>query len=91
MVQGWHGVAMTALLIFISTFVLVFALGFQSLNVNNGHFKAAFFTSFGIALSNLILLKTVPQADWLEITAYLTSGPFAIVASMWAHRKWLRK
>lgn len=82
---------MTALIIFGSTFVLVFALGFQSLNVNNGHYKAAFFTSFAIALSNLVLFKTVPQAGLMEIAAYLTFGPFAIVASMWAHRKWVRK
>ncbi len=82
---------MTALIIFVSTFVMVFGLGFQSLNVNNGHYKAAFLTSFVISVSNLILLKTVPQADWLEIAAYTTSGPFAIVFSMWAHRKWVRK
>jgi hypothetical protein len=82
---------MTALIIFGSTFILVFALGFQSLNVNNGHYKAAFFTSFAIALSNLILLKTVPQANWLEIAAYLTSGPFAIITSMWAHKRLVKQ
>lgn len=76
---------MTAILIFISTFVLVFALGFQSLNVNNGHYEAAFLTSFAIAASNLILFKTVPQAGALEIGAYLIAGPFAIVSSMWLH------
>lgn len=82
---------MTALLIFCSTFILVFALGFQSLNVNNGHYKAAFFTSFAIAASNIVLFKTVPQANWIEIAAYLTSGPLAIVSSMWAHSKWMKK
>lgn len=81
---------MTAALIFISTFVLVFALGFQSLNVNNGHYKMAFFTSIAIGVSNLILLKTVPQANLLEIVAYLTSGPFAIISSMWAHSKFVK-
>lgn len=81
----------TAAIIFASTFILVFALGFQSLNVNNGHYKAAFLTSFAIAVSNLVLFKTVPQADWLQIAAYLLAGPFAIVASMWAHRKWLKR
>ena len=79
---------MTAMLIFISTFTLVFALGFQSLNVNNGHYKAAFFTSFAIGLANLILFKTVPQAGFFEIGAYLLAGPFAIVASMKAHGWW---
>lgn len=81
---------MTALLIFSSTFILVFALGFQSLNVNNGHYKAAFLTSFAIAASNLILFKTIPQAGWLEISAYLAAGPLAIVASMWAHKRFIR-
>lgn len=51
---------MTALLIFGSTFVLVF-------------------------------FKTVPQAGVLEIGAYLLAGPFAIVASMVVHKKWMRK
>lgn len=81
----------TALLIFASTFTLVFALGFQSLNVNNGHYKAAFFTSFAIGVANLVLFKTVPQADALEIASYLLAGPFAITASMWAHDKWRNK
>lgn len=81
---------MTALLIFGSTFVLVFALGFQSLNVNKGHRWAAFYTSFAIAASNLILFKTVPQAGAFEIGAYLLAGPFAIVASMAVHDKWMK-
>lgn len=81
---------MSALLIFASTFVLVFALGFQSLNVNNGHYKAAFLTSFAIAASNLILFKTIPQADWLEIAAYLAAGPLAIIASMWSHKRLIK-
>jgi ABC-type Fe3+ transport system permease subunit len=82
---------MTALLIFISTFILVFALGFQSLNVNNGHKAAAFFTSFFISGSNLVLFKTVPQAGVLEIGAYLLAGPLAIVCSMCAHERWMNK
>lgn len=78
---------MIALAIFASTFVLVFALGFQSLNVNNGHFRAAFLTSFAISGSNLVLFKTLPQADVLQIAAYLLGGPLGIVASMWTHKR----
>lgn len=81
---------MTALLIFGSTFVLVFALGFQSLNVNNGHKWAAFFTSYAISVSNLLILKTVPDAGIFEIAAYINAGPFAIVASMVLHAKWIK-
>jgi hypothetical protein len=82
---------MIAAAIFASTFALVFALGFQSLNVNGGHYRAAFVTSFAIGVSNLILFKTVPQADAVQVAAYLMGGPFGIVASMWAHGRWMRR
>lgn len=39
---------MTALALLASTFGLVFALGLQSLNVNGGHMRLAFLTSFAI-------------------------------------------
>lgn len=78
-----------AALIFISTFISVFALGFQSLNVNGGHYRAAFLNSFLIGLGNLAILKLVPDANALEIAAYLLAGPFGIVASMWAHGRTL--
>lgn len=81
---------MTALIIFFATFVVVFALGFQSLNVNQGHHKAAFLNSLVIGLSNLVILKMVPDTSaLLEILAYLFGGPFGIVASMWVHRRTL--
>lgn len=82
---------MTALIVFISTFVAVFALGFQSLNVNNGHYKAAFMTSFAIGSGNLMILKFVPDGDLVSMAAYLLAGPLAIVASMWVHKRTLGK
>ncbi|WP_025040992.1 hypothetical protein [Nitrosospira briensis] len=83
---------MTALIIFAATFVVVFALGFQSLNVNQGHHKAAFINSLIIGASNLVILKMIPaSSSLLEIAAYLMGGPFGIVASMWVHRRTLGK
>lgn len=79
---------MNELLLFASTFITVFALGLQSLNVNRGHRLAAFFTSFLIGLGNLGVLKLVPSAGWSEVAAYLAGGPFGIVCSMYAH-PWL--
>lgn len=81
---------MTASMLFLSTFLLVFFLGLQSLNVNNGHRLAAFFTSFGIGLSNLMLFKLAPDASGPEIAAFLLGGPFGIVASMKAHPTMVR-
>lgn len=78
---------MTALALFLSTLLLVFFLGLQSLNVNSGRFVAAFFTSFGIGAANLALFKLAPDAGGVEIAAYLSGGPVGIVASMWAHRR----
>lgn len=76
-----------AALLFISTLVLVFALGFQSLNVNGGHYRAAAFTSFAIGTTQLVLYKLVPTASLVEIMAYLLGGPIGIVASMLVHRR----
>jgi hypothetical protein len=79
---------MTALLLFASTFITVFGLGFQSLNVNNGHHRAAFLTSFMISTGNLVILKLVPDTNsMLEICAYMLGGPFGIVASMVIHKR----
>ncbi len=80
---------MTELALFASTFLLVFALGLQSLNVNGGFYWWAFFTSFVIGASNLVLFKLAPDANVTECVAYLTGGPFGIVASMWTHRRWI--
>ena len=75
-----------------STFVLVFFLGLQSLNVNRGRYLAAFVTSFGIGISNLVLYKLAPEASGTEIAAFLIGGPFGIVASMYAHNHfWSKK
>lgn len=81
---------MTALALFASTFVLVFALGLQSLNVNGRHYVAAFFTSFLIGGGNLVLFKLAPDATGMEIAAFLLGGPFGIIAAIAAH-PWLVK
>ena len=80
---------MTELILFCSTFISVFALGFQSLNVNHGHYVAAFFTSFLIGASTLALYKLAPNACGTEIAAYLSGGTLGIVAAMKFHQ-WFR-
>lgn len=82
---------MILLALFASTFVVVFALGAQSLLVNNGRYVAAFGNSFVIGTCNLMLLKLGPQAtDW-EIAAFLIGGPLGIVSAMWLLRHLHRK
>jgi hypothetical protein len=82
---------MTELILFASSFSLVFALGFQSLNVNNGHYKAAFLTSFFIGMSNIAVLKLAPNATAPQIAAYLAGGPLGIICAMRAFEIMRRK
>ena len=81
---------MTEFILFVSTYGLVFALGLQSLNVNNGHYYLAALTSLGIGGGQMILYKLAPDANWSEITAYLIGGPFGITSAMWAHPRLAR-
>ncbi len=76
---------MTELTLFASTFVLVFALGAQSLNVNGNHYIAAAITSFAIGSMQMVLFKLAPDATPSEIAAFLLGGPFGITASMAVH------
>lgn len=82
---------MTELALFASCFVSVFALGFQSQNVNQGHYVAAFMTSFAIGGGHLILYRLMPEANTSQIVAYLMGGPFGITASMIVHRRWMQR
>jgi len=81
----------TPVFVFAATFATVFALGFQSLNVNNGHYLAAALTSFVIGGSHIVLYKALPDGDLLACAAYLLAGPLAIVSSMLAHNRWMRR
>lgn len=79
----------SALLCFASTFVAVFALGLQSLNVNQGHYWAAAGTSLMIGTSTIALYKFIPGANWIsaETICYLAGGVSGITSSMWFHRR----
>lgn len=82
---------MTPLLLFAITFVLVFLLGIQQLNVQFGQRAQAFVTSLAIAWLQLWLLKIMPQpTSWLDNTGYLLGGPFGILAAMRWH-PWLSR
>lgn len=77
---------MTELAIFASTFFAVFALGVQSLNVNQGHYLAAVVTSVAISSGHIALYKYMPQANLWQLLAYYLGGITGITSSMWFHR-----
>lgn len=79
---------MNTITLFGSTFILVFALGLQSLMVNRGHFIGAFLNSLLISIAQLLLLKLGPGATGMEIAGYILGGPFGIVSAMHVFERW---
>jgi hypothetical protein len=75
-----------ALLVFVGTWLSVFTLGLQSLNVNQGHYLAAAVTSLGIGAGHVLLYRYMPSANWGELAGYFIGGVTGITASMWFHR-----
>lgn len=82
---------MNALYLFASTFIVVFALGAQSLLVNNGYYTGAFVNSLVIGSCNMVLLKLGPDASTSQQIAFIAGGPFGIVSAMWVLRHLHRK
>lgn len=71
---------MTYALLFASSFLTVFALGFQQQNVTGQHYVAAMLTSFVIGIGQLGILHLVPNTtDLMMVAAFLLGGPLGIV------------
>lgn len=81
---------MTLLLLFSSSFSIVFLLGFQSQLVRDKHVLASFITSLLIGTFQLILYKTAPNSDLLESVVFILGGAFGISSSIYAHNYWLK-
>ena len=81
---------MAALILFVGTFVLVFALGMQSLMVNRGHYVGAFVNSLVISAAQLVVLKIGPDAGCGEIVGYMLGGPLGILCAMHVFRRLIK-
>jgi len=79
------------LIVFVSQFLMVFLLGFQTQNVIRGFYFQAAFTSFLLGLSGWVTITIVSKfhvTDFLTVLffAYIVAGPLAIVSAMKLHR-----
>jgi hypothetical protein len=72
---------------FLSTFVSVFALGLQSLNVNQRMYVAAALTSVAISSGHIWLYKVMPTATGWDVGGYYLGGIAGITASIWFHAR----
>ena len=82
---------MTELALLASTFVTVFALGFQSRNVNQGQYLYAAITSLFIGGASIVLYKQLPDATVTECLAYLFGGVTGITSSIYVHARWFTR
>lgn len=84
---------MSLILLAAVSFVQVFALGFQSRNVNHGNYAWAAGTSLFIGLSQAAVWRKVTAASagpW-EALVYGLAGSIGIVSSMYVHQRFIRK
>lgn len=78
---------MNALLLFLGSFFIVFALGFQQHNVHYRRYRAAFVNGIFIGAMNLLVLRLGPSASPAEMAAFLIGGPVGVVAAIWLNGK----
>jgi len=81
---------MTAALIFIAQFSMIFLLGWQQQNVAKRLYVNAAITSMLLGIAGwftVTIMATMRTFDILSIVfaAYIVAGPIAIVLSMYAH------
>lgn len=74
---------MNALLLFLGSFFIVFALGFQQHNVHYRRYQAAFVNGIFIGAMNLLVLRLGPSASPAEMAVFLMGGPLGSVAAIW--------
>jgi hypothetical protein len=83
----------TYLTIFAAGFVSVFALGFQSRNVNHGNYRWAAGTSFIVGSTSAFLWShiTQPGVGAIGGIVYGLSGSLAITLSMYVHERFIQR
>ena len=84
---------MTLIALAAISFIQVFALDFQSRNVNHGNYGWAAATSFFIGLSQAAVWRRItgPDSGTVEALTYALSGSCAIVSAMYVHQRFIRR
>lgn len=79
------------LLMFVSSFFVVFLLGLQSKNVNQSRYVAAIITSFGISLAQFFFVKYAANGDYIVFMVCAIGGCMGIAFSIWFYDNVLRR
>lgn len=79
------------LVLAIVSMVQVFAMAFQSKNINGGHYVLAAVGSIFIGLSQAFVWKAITASGGLTDTLiYAISGGAGCIAAMWTHRRFVK-
>ncbi len=82
---------MLYLLALVLSFGTVFVKGFQYKNVNGNHKKMVIFTSYLMALGDVLTVGLIIKSDWTIAVATGTGGAIGMVLSMIFHDKLFNK
>ena len=76
------------MVLFITTFIMVFLMAFQQQNVTHHKYKAACVTSFAIAVVQFLLYKAIITSAYIGIVYMGIGGALGVTLSMYLHTKW---
>jgi hypothetical protein len=78
---------MKYLILFLASFLLMFLLGFQQLNIEHRKYLYSFLTSICISTANYFLFKILPgsEFEFLQFLYFAVGGGLGIIASMILH------
>jgi len=79
------------MMLFLSTLVGVFLLGFQNQNVVGGHYWLAAIGSACIALTQFLIYNGAVGGDAWSVLEMALGGSIGITSSMYVHRRWVKK
>ncbi len=74
------------ILIFLATFIRVFLLAMQTLNVVHGFYFLAVLTTAGIAWAETSLYINVPKVGWKAFPVMFLGGAMGVTSAMYLHR-----
>lgn len=72
------------------SFASVFIKGFQHKNIAGNHYKLVFFTSYAMAISDVLLVGLIAKNGWAIAFPCGTGAAFGIVLSMYIHNRFVK-
>ncbi len=73
----------------VASFVSVFLKGFQHKNVIGGHYRLVFFTSYAMAVTDVVVVGIIVKGGWAVAIPSGTGAALGMVLSMYLHDRFI--